>query len=100
MHEDVELPPPAIDLGKELVDLLLLRDVAGADRYGLMVRQRRDQLEPVVLQPVVRPVERQLRALALDRGRDPPRHAALVAHSRDARFLALEPTHRRESSPT
>src|SRR5438046_1494448 len=98
MHEDVELPPPAIDLGKELVDLLLLRDVAGADGNGLMVRQRRDQLEHVVLQAVVRPVERQVRALALERRRDPPRDAALIAHAHDERFLALEQTHRRASS--
>src|SRR5436309_4126491 len=63
MHQDVELAPPAIDLGKELVDLLLLRDVARAHRYGLVVRQGRDQLEHVVLQAVVRPVERQLCAL-------------------------------------
>ena len=98
MHQDVELAPPAIDLGKELVDLLLLRDVARAHRYGLVVRQGRDQLEHVVLQAVVRPVERQLRALALERGRDPPRDAALVAHAHDERFLALEQTHRRESS--
>ena len=68
------------------------------DERAVLLGQRRDQLQHVVLQAVVRPVEGQLRALALERGRDPPCDAAFVAHAHDERFLALEQTHRRESS--
>ena len=98
VDEDVEPAPPAVDLGEERVDLFLLRDVARPDRDRLVVRQRRDELEHVVLQPFVGPVERELGAFALERRGNPPGDAALVADAHDERFLSVKETHRRESS--
>src|SRR5438270_13505913 len=93
MDEHIRLPPPLADLREERVDLLLLADVAWQHRHALVPGERHDELLDVLAQPLGRVAERELGALALERGRDAPGDAALVAHAHHDRLLAVEQTH-------